>query len=60
MDNLYTIELLNGMTVNNAIIEAGEIENPVIEGDRVFITISEVRFSVSLDDYNEIISRDGK
>ena len=60
MEKTFTIQLLNGDNVDNALIESKNIEDPVIEGDRVFITSFGVRFSISIEDYNEIIQGDEK
>jgi hypothetical protein len=55
MKKTFTIQLLNGDRVDNALIESKNIEDPVIEGDRVFLTSFGLRFSISIEDYNEII-----
>ena len=56
MEKAFTIQLLNGDRVDNALIESKNIEDPIIEGDRVFLTSFGLRFSISIEDYNEIIS----
>jgi|APGre2960657444_1045066.scaffolds.fasta_scaffold12173_6 hypothetical protein len=56
MEKTFTIQLLNGDRVDNALIESKNIEDPIIEGDRVFLTSFGLRFSISIEDYNEIIS----
>lgn len=60
MGKTFTIQLLNGDRVDNALIESSGIEDPVTEGDRVFISYSGTRFSISLEDYNEIMGIDEK
>lgn len=60
MEKTFTVQLLNGDKVDNALIESKNIEDPIIEGDRVFITSFGVRFSISIQDYNEIIQGDEK
>lgn len=60
MEKTFTIQLLNGIKVDNALIESNGIEDPVIEGDRVFISYSGTRFSISLEDYNDIMGIDEK
>jgi hypothetical protein len=60
MEKTFTIQLLNGDRVDNALIESKNIEDPIIEGDRVFLTSFGLRFSISIEDYNEIISENAK
>ena len=60
MEKTFTIQLLNGNKVDNALIESKNIEDPIIEGDRVFITSFGARFSISIEDYNEIIQGNEK
>jgi hypothetical protein len=60
MEKTFTIQLLNGFKIDNALIESKNIEDPIIEGDRVFITSFGIRFSISIQDYNEIIQGDEK
>jgi hypothetical protein len=60
MEKTFTIQLLNGNKVDNALIESKNIEDPIIGGDRVFITSFGIRFSISIEDYNEIIQGNEK
>ena len=60
MGKTFTIQLLNGDRVDNALIEPSGIEDPVTDSDRVFISYSGTRFSISLEDYNEIMGIDEK
>lgn len=40
--------------VNNAEITSDRINDPKIEGDRVFMTVDGIRISISIEDYEKI------
>lgn len=60
MEDVFTIELLNGLKVINARLKPEEISESKIEGERVLVTAHGISFYVDKVDYNRIMGIDEK
>jgi hypothetical protein len=60
MQNVFTIELLNGLKVINAKLKPEEISESKVEGERVLVTAHGISFYIDKADYNRIMRIDEK